>query len=115
LLGCFGQPAGHTTPKVALTSSDGGRTWERAAGIPGEGADVSSFGSTFIANPGRTALLYSTDDAHSWHVAFPASSPVYTTTLPGIGIWAFSGSGTTFGIWFSADGVHWQQRARSGA
>jgi len=115
LLVCVGQPAGDTTPKAVFTSSDDGRTWQPAPDVPGEGADVSSFGSTFIANPGRTALLYSTDDAHSWHVAFPASSPVYTTALPGVGVWAFAKSGSTSGMWFSADGVHWQQRARSGA
>jgi photosystem II stability/assembly factor-like uncharacterized protein len=110
LLACVDTLAGDTTTKQEFTSNDNGTTWSRSSYIPGENADLSSVGTTFISNSGRTGLLSSTDDGKSWQATLPASDAVSTTVLPGVGMWV---SIPNSGLWFSRDGLHWELRARS--
>ena len=110
LLACIGEPAGDTTMKQEFTSSDNGSTWSPAAFIPGETADLSSVRTTFVANPGRSALVASGDDGQDWFPTPLPSAPTRTDVVPGVGMWA---SVYYVGVWFSPNGIHWELRAQS--
>lgn len=109
LLACVGLPNGQT-PKAVFLSSDGGRTWEGGGNLFGFGASVVAFRSSFLANTGRSGLFASTDDGRSWRGALANDAALSINVLRGVGVWVIL-FGENNGIWFSADGIHWEQRA----
>ncbi len=119
ILVCAGQPGAGSQMKEVWASSDGGAGWvERAGELPGGGylAGVTSVGPNFVVGLSRGDIMASSDNGATWRVAiatveaFPAFDAV-----PGVGAWVSTGrSDALAGIWFSADGVHWEQRARGG-
>ena len=109
LLACDGQLAGTTTRKAVFLSSDGGRTWEGGGKLPGTGAIFVAFRSSFVANTGRTGIYTSTDDGRSWQVALASNGAPSTNVLRNAGVWVIL-HGENDGLWFSADGVHWERR-----
>ncbi len=115
LLACVGQPAGLTTMKRTFLSSDDGRTWKSGGQLGGSGASVVALGSTFVANESRAGIFASTDDGRTWRVVLVADAVQVMTVLAGVGAWVAVLSGENNGFWFSADGVHWEERGRAGA
>jgi len=111
LLLCEGEPAGTTGMSQLLASTDDGRTWVPRCQCLGD-AGVSSVGSTFLADFGRGGIESSTDDGRTWHSpAFVVGDTAsLSASVPGVGIWLYIVRSTSNGIWFSADGVHWEQR-----
>ena len=67
LLSCIGEPAGDATMIEIFTSADGGvRAGLREAGPAGSPRFVTSVGTTFVLQTGRSGLESSTDDGRSW-------------------------------------------------
>jgi photosystem II stability/assembly factor-like uncharacterized protein len=101
--------------KPAFLSTDGGHSWTRAPAEIGAGnvAQLTSFGSVYLAGLGRGGAAVTSDGGNSWRApSFPLPADeggVGFSTLPGVGVWASKGGAG--GIWFSADGIHWEKRA----
>jgi photosystem II stability/assembly factor-like uncharacterized protein len=101
----------------AYVSSDDGGSWRSTSLFPtvdtADSATLSATSNGLLAAAGSGPLRYTTDGGDSWHDAFPMSaggSIVALSQAYGVGVWAAAGDQ---GIWFSADGTHWEQRAES--
>ncbi len=111
LLACVGEPAGTTTMMQEWASTNGGRSWQAGGKIGGGDALLSNVGPTFLDVDGRGSVLSSTDDGATWQTAIESDDGAVVDVLPGVGAWiAIERTVSNNGIWFSGDGVHWEQR-----
>ena len=96
-----------------LVSRDEGKSWARLPDqrVLGNAGELTNLGTIYMTGMGRSSAGVSSDDGRSWKLPFPlpAGGGVSFTSLPGVGAWAAVGGAG--GIWFSADGLHWAQRA----
>jgi hypothetical protein len=118
LLECRGDPVFLARVFVSI---DRGRSWTERSGETGDGRylpQITSFGSIYFAET-RYASRSSSDGGASWQDVpiRTGASGVGFYPLPGVGVWAtvlgFDVAEPAGRIWFSADGLHWEQRARS--
>ena len=101
----------------AYTSGDKGQTWSAAGHDPFVGGyfgELTTVGTTFVAGM-RRGEIWSSTDGKSWQQDTNVGEGFWSIdAVPGAGAWATNGDSAespNSGMWFSADGVHWQQRA----
>jgi len=111
LLACVGEPAGTTTMMQEWTSTNSGRSWQARRAIGGADASLFNVGQTFLDVDGRGSVFSSTNDGATWHTALASDDGAVVDVLPGVGAWiAIERTASNNGIWFSSNGVHWEQR-----
>jgi hypothetical protein len=97
-------------------SGDEGRTWESMGADPFVGGyfgTLTNVGSTFVAAMSR-GDIWSSTDGRSWRRDTEVGEGFWkVASVPGVGAWAVNSGAEgdpNSGVWFSADGIHWQQR-----
>ncbi len=99
-------------PIGVYTSDDRGDTWTPASAGPLGGfvESLTNYGSTFVAGK-KYSGIWTSSDGRSWRQSASESHVRwYFDSVPGVGVWATNSDGPGSRIWFSRDGVHWEQR-----
>ena len=81
--------------------------------VRGNVVSVTTVGDAFVIAENRGSPMVSVDGGRSWQEAIAMGEGFSVTdVVPRVGIFLASGHASEHaGIWFSADGVHWQRRA----
>ena len=103
----------------AFTSDDRGRTWsspEKDPYVGGYFGALTNVGPAFVAAMQR-GDIWASADGRTWRRESNVGEGFWSiSTVPGVGAFAATGpADRNAGIVFSADGLHWEQRARFAA
>ncbi len=114
---CGSQPATSQQLRDIFTTTDDGNNWQQQFSGAGAGrpAFLSAVRDTFVLGEARGNIRYSTDAGATWQVGIDTTEAAPSAdAVPSVGIFVATGHAfKNAGLWYSPDGIHWEQRASS--